>query len=55
MVREPFTEVVQARLSVEQVEQIDRFVLLHRDLWENRSHFVRSAVIKQLNALKLIE
>jgi len=43
---------VKARLYSSEAEAMDDLVLLHRDIWENRSHFIRAAIIRQINSVR---
>ena len=43
-----FNSIVIVRLRKEQLANIDKYLENHRDTYDNRSHFIRSAIIKVL-------
>ena len=43
---------VETRLYPAEAKAMDECVLLHRDLYENRAHFIRAAIIRQINAVR---
>ena len=44
-----FDEKIETRLRHEELARMDELIKAHPDRWENRSHFVRSAVINFIN------
>jgi len=44
-----FTELLNARFHKEEVKSINKILRSNKDLYDNKSHFLRCAVIKLIN------
>lgn len=47
-----FNESIGFKIRVEDLKHMDKIIKKTRDKYENRSHFVRSAVLKQIREEK---